>query len=110
MRAFAKRTANIGKLYIEQHVSDSQISTSLGRMMIELMEPGTFARDPDSIVLQRPDGWNSDIRNFLQLSGGGSTQQLLKHGFIQNSPGPSCLKPCVVLAELLVNKSLPIFR
>ena len=73
---------------------------------MELMEPGTFVNDPETIKLQEPEKWNERqaIISFLEATSTSTLGELEEHEFIPKRPTAFCLKPHVVVARTLAKR------
>lgn len=79
--------------------------------MMELMEPETSLRDPDSITLQYPERWvdSQGIKAFLKATQALSLAELKKHAFLPPRPTSYCLIPHVLMAQISANRNWEIF-
>ena len=96
------RLANIGDC-LSQPTSlnpstKQQDIESIGFVMIELMEPATYASGIRN--LRYPQVWanNTGIISFLEKTKTGSVEELQKHDFIPPKSTSSCLVPLVAIA------------
>ncbi|KAJ6115239.1 hypothetical protein N7486_001017 [Penicillium sp. IBT 16267x] len=92
----AVKIANIGASMLENRDNkDSQSDLqALGEIIVECLEPRAFLRG-ESLS----DTWPPNVSEFVKLTKVQSAQKLLKHDFLQISPGPSCLKPYIRFAR-----------
>ncbi|KAE8156467.1 kinase-like protein [Aspergillus tamarii] len=103
----AVKIANIGTSMLQ----DFSLKTaqndihSVGRIIIECLEPSTFLENGDSLI---SDGWDPVLIRFLESTKSCSIQELLRHDFLQLSPGPFCLKPYIRLARELASKDVEL--
>lgn len=51
---------------------------AIGLIMIRLMEFKTSLQNPNSLVLQQPEKWNGDIKEFLIKTDSSSSEDLEK--------------------------------
>lgn len=69
---------NVGSYMLElNQVSALETTSSLGFMMMELMEPETASGKPNMIVLMRPERWSREIRDFQTLTQRARIEELL---------------------------------
>ena len=77
------KIANIGESMLDQRrldESNAQIDTqSIGCMMMELMEEGTFHLEPGSVQLKNPEVWQPDlIKRFLAATQSSTLAELCR--------------------------------
>ncbi|EEH20211.1 serine/threonine protein kinase [Paracoccidioides brasiliensis Pb03] len=106
-RPLALKIANIAAGMIKGSNSGTAQSDveSLGRIIVECLEPGTAARHGDALVL---DTWDIGLREFQALTKKKTAKELLKHEFLRCSPGPSCLRRYVRVARESAPKDIEI--
>ncbi|KAF7594870.1 hypothetical protein BBP40_007904 [Aspergillus hancockii] len=68
---------------------------SVGRLVIECLEPITFMRKSDSLQ----GSWDPALVKFLESTETKQANELLHEDFLKLSPGPNCLKPYIRLAR-----------
>ncbi|KAK6810694.1 hypothetical protein RU639_013498 [Aspergillus parasiticus] len=103
----AVKIANIGTSMLQEFSSKTAQNDirSIGRIIIECLEPSTFLENGDSLI---SDTWDPVLIRFLESTKSGSIQELLRHDFLQLSPGPFCLKPYIRLARELASKDVEL--
>ncbi|KAE8399774.1 kinase-like protein [Aspergillus pseudonomiae] len=105
----AVKIANIGTSMLQALSSKTAQADirSVGRIIIECLEPSTFLENGDSLI---SDSWDPVLVKFLESTKSDSIQELLRHDFLQLSPGPFCLKPYIRLARELASKDVELIE
>ncbi|RJE18996.1 STYKc [Aspergillus sclerotialis] len=92
------KIANIGICMLQNIGQDRAQNDirSVGRMVIECLEPSTFYRKGESLTL---GPWDPTLSKFVEHTKSWSIYDILQHDFLKLSPGPNCLKPYIRLAR-----------
>ncbi|KAJ5928352.1 kinase-like protein [Penicillium verhagenii] len=67
---------------------------AIGQIIVECLEPRAFLQGGSL-----SETWPQDISEFVEFTKIQSAQRLLKHDFLNKSPGSSCLKPYIRFAR-----------
>lgn len=92
------KIANIG-LCMLQRISQDKAQEdirSVGRMVIQCLEPGTSLKKGESLRL---GSWDPALTKFVEHTKSKPIEVITKDDFLQLSPGPNCLKPYIRLAR-----------